>query len=70
VVFEKPGHFIGNIFWVIWDELIVDGVVKVVANFVRGVGAGIRFVQTGSVQFYAVSILLGIIITVTYFLKL
>jgi len=70
IIFEKPGHFIGSVFWVIWDELIVDGVVRGVTGIIRGVGYGLRFVQTGSVQFYAVSILLGIIITVTYFLKL
>ena len=69
-IFEKPGYFLGNVLWVVWDELIVDGVVKVVANFIRGLGGGLRYIQTGAVQFYAVSILLGIIITVTYFLKL
>ncbi len=69
-LFEKPGHFIGNVLWVVWDELIVDGVVRSVAGIVRGVGYGLRFVQTGSVQFYAVSILLGIIITISYFLNI
>ena len=69
-IFEKPGNFIGNVLWVIWDELIVDGVVRTVTGIIRGVGYGLRFVQTGSVQFYAVSILLGIIITISYFLNI
>ena len=68
-VFEKPGHFLGSVLWMIWDELIVDGIVKGVSNIIRGIGCGLRFVQTGSVQFYAVGVLLGIVITVTYFLN-
>jgi NADH-quinone oxidoreductase subunit L len=68
-VFEKPGHFIGSVFWVIWDELIIDGIVIGISNIVRGIGTGLRFVQTGSVQFYAVGVLLGIVITVSYFLN-
>jgi NADH-quinone oxidoreductase subunit L len=69
-IFERPGHFLGSVLWVVWDELIVDGIVIGVTNIVRGVGYGLRFVQTGSVQFYAVGVLLGIIITLSYFLNI
>jgi len=69
-IFEKPGRFLGEVLWVVWDEVIVDGIVMGIANFFRGLGNGLKFVQNGQIQFYAVSVLVGIIITVTYFLNL
>ncbi len=69
-IFEKPGNFLGSILWVVWDELIVDGIVMGVVNCIKGIGYGLRFFQTGSIQYYAVSLLLGIAIVVTYFINI
>ena len=63
----RPLYFAGQILWMIWDELIVDGAVRFVYGFVRGVGGALRYIQTGNVQFYVVAVLLGILITISFF---
>ena len=62
-----PLYFAGQVLWMIWDELIVDGAVRFVYGFVRGVGGALRYIQTGNVQFYAVAVMLGILITLYFF---
>ncbi len=62
-----PLYFAGQILWMIWDELIVDGAVRVIYGFVRGVGGALRYIQTGNIQFYVVATILGILITIFYF---
>ena len=64
----RPLYFLGQVLWMVWDELIVDGAVRVIYGVVRGVGGGLRYIQTGNMQFYAVALLLGILITIFHFL--
>ena len=61
-----PLYFAGQVLWMIWDELIVDGAVRFIYGVVRGVGGALRYMQTGNVQFYAVAVLLGILITISF----
>ncbi len=63
----RPLYFAGQVCWMIWDEFIVDGAVRCIYGIVRGVGGALRFIQTGNVQFYAVAVLLGILITISFF---
>ena len=45
--------------WEAFDDLFIDGIVNGVAALVRGVGGGLRRIQTGFVGNYAFSVLLG-----------
>jgi len=55
-------------FWRFVDDLIVDGIVNGVAALFRGGSEGLKRVQTGNVQNYALSILIGIVLMFGYFL--
>jgi NADH-quinone oxidoreductase subunit L len=50
--------------WKRFDVILIDGVVNGTCHTVRGVGAVLRRVQTGSVRVYAASFLLGTVGTV------
>ena len=55
---------------VLWkaDAMVIDGAVNGAGTMVTGAGAAIRKVQTGSVRTYAVSVLLGVVLIVGYYL--
>jgi len=55
---------------VLWkaDALVIDGAVNGAGTMVTGAGAALRRVQTGSVRTYAVSVLLGVVLIVGYYL--
>ena len=55
---------------VLWkaDALVIDGAVNGAGTMVTGAGAALRKVQTGSVRTYAVSVLLGVVLIVGYYL--
>ncbi len=52
--------------WEIFDVLIVDGIVNGVGSVLLGTGQAIRRLQTGVVQNYAFSLLIGALILVAY----
>jgi NADH-quinone oxidoreductase subunit L len=57
--------------WVLWkiiDIAIIDGLVNLTGFFVRGVGGLVRRVQTGVVQTYIASMVVGIILFLAYYL--
>ena len=56
------------LFWKIMDVGIIDGVVNLTAFVIRGIGGSIRRIQTGVVQAYVVSMVIGIIIFLGYYL--
>jgi len=53
--------------WKIFDEVLVDGTVNGVAAVVRGGSQVFKRLQTGNVQSYAVSILVGVVLILGYF---
>ena len=53
--------------WRIFDDLLVDGTVNGVAAIVRGGSQVFRRLQTGNVQSYALSILVGVVLIIGYF---
>ena len=57
-----------NFFWKIFDVKIIDGIVNGVANFLGGLASVLRRWQTGIVQNYAVTVVLGVIILLGYLL--
>jgi len=50
------------------DDLIVDGAVNGTAAVVRGGSEAFKHLQTGYLQSYALSILLGVVLIIGYFL--
>ncbi|MYE88078.1 NADH-quinone oxidoreductase subunit L [Candidatus Poribacteria bacterium] len=56
------------LFWKIMDVGIIDGLVNLTAFVIRGIGGSIRRLQTGVVQAYVVSMVIGIIIFLGYYL--
>jgi NADH-quinone oxidoreductase subunit L len=54
--------------WKIFDDILVDGTVNGVAAVVRGASEVFRRLQTGNVQSYALSILLGVVLIIGYFI--
>jgi NADH-quinone oxidoreductase subunit L len=55
-------------FWKVVDSLMIDGAVNGVGYVVRGVGAGLRHMQTGYVRMYAGWILFGGVLIIAWFL--
>src|SRR5262249_39431011 len=55
-------------FWKLVDVLVIDGIVNGLGNFVRAQSAIWRRVQTGNVQHYALTFLVGVIVVVGYLL--
>jgi NADH-quinone oxidoreductase subunit L len=67
-IFVRSLLWISNFFWRFIDDLIVDGVVNGVAALFRGGSEVFKRLQTGNVQNYALSILIGIVFMIGYFL--
>lgn len=52
--------------WRAFDDAVVDGIVNGVARFVRGWGGVLRWLQSGLVKDYALSILVGVVVIIGY----
>ena len=62
---KNGSHFL---LWKLVDNGIIDGIVNGVAAIIRFVGGLLRRLQTGLVQVYIVSMVLGIVIFLAYYL--
>ena len=68
-VFVQPIRGISHyLFWKIMDVGIIDGIVNLTAFLIRGIGGSIRRIQTGVVPTYVVSMVIGIVIFLGYYL--
>jgi NADH-quinone oxidoreductase subunit L len=65
-VFVGPLIRISVFLWRIFDDILVDGTVNGVAAVVRGGSQVFRRLQTGNVQSYALSILVGVVLIIGY----
>ncbi len=52
----------------LWDLYVVDGLVNLLAFFVKGLGWAVRAFQTGLVQSYAFFIVVGVMLLMAYYL--
>ncbi len=68
-VFVGPLIRLSVFLWRIFDDLIVDGTVNGVAAVARGGSEIFKRLQTGNVQGYALSILLGTIVIIYFIIK-
>ena len=62
---KNISHFL---LWKVFDTLIVDGIVNAVAAIIRVIGGTLRRLQTGLVQAYIVSMVIGIVLFLAYYL--
>ncbi len=62
---KNGSHFL---LWKLVDNGIIDGIVNGVASIIRLIGGTLRRLQTGLVQSYIVSMVLGIVLFLAYYL--
>lgn len=67
-LFVNPCKALGQVLWKGFDVLIVDGIVNGVAKVVMGFGGVLRHVQSGYVHNYAMSMVLGMVVILGYYL--
>jgi NADH:ubiquinone oxidoreductase subunit 5 (subunit L)/multisubunit Na+/H+ antiporter MnhA subunit len=67
LVFYRFGGVVANgVMW--FDVRVVDGIVNGVGSVTQGVGDGIRHIQTGRVQNYALGIAIGLVVIAALFI--
>jgi NADH-quinone oxidoreductase subunit L len=57
---------LANTFWAFWDVIVIDGFVNSCGYVARALGEGLRKIQTGRVQGYALTILFGAVLLAVY----
>ncbi len=62
---KNASHFL---LWKLFDTGIIDGIVDGVAALIRVIGGTLRRLQTGLVQVYIVSMVIGIVLFLAYYL--
>ncbi|MDX2479939.1 MAG: NADH-quinone oxidoreductase subunit L, partial [Desulfuromusa sp.] len=67
-LFVNPCKKIGTFLWRGFDVKIIDGVVNGCAWVVKGIGAGLRYTQSGYLYNYAVAMVIGAVVIVGYFI--
>ena len=60
-VIGKPGAAVAQFTATVIDARVIDGAVNGVGRLARGLGGGIRKVQTGFVRQYALGVVLGLV---------
>lgn len=68
MVFVNNCKRIGTFLWKGFDVCIVDGIVNGVGLAVRGIGAGLRYTQSGFLHNYAVAMVVGVLVIVGYYI--
>jgi len=63
---SKPGQALARFNATVVETKVIDGAVNGVARLARGVGGGVRRVQTGFVRQYALGIVLGAVALLAY----
>jgi NADH-quinone oxidoreductase subunit L len=67
-VFVNPCKKIGTFLWRGIDVRIVDGVVNGLAWVVKGLGAGLRYTQSGYLYNYAMAMVVGVVVIVGFYI--
>ncbi len=67
-VFVNPCKKIGTFLWRGFDVRIVDGIVNGCAWVVKGIGAGLRYTQSGYLYNYAMAMVVGVVVIVGYYI--
>jgi NADH-quinone oxidoreductase subunit L len=67
-LFVNPCKALGNFLWKGFDVLVIDGIVDGVAAVVRGFSGVLRNIQTGYVHNYALSMALGVVVIIAFYI--
>ena len=67
-IIVNPFMKISDVFWKIFDVKIVDGAVNLTAQVILSTGDKLKRIQTGYIQEYALSLILGAVIIIGYFI--
>ncbi len=67
MLFIRPFHGLSTFFWKVVDVLLIDGIMNGLARVTMLCGHLLKHVQTGLVQNYAVSFILGTIVLLMYY---
>jgi NADH-quinone oxidoreductase subunit L len=67
-LFVNPCKAFGNVLWKGFDVVVVDGIVDGVAKVVMGISAAIKSLQSGYVHNYAMSMVLGTVVIVAFYI--
>ncbi len=63
-MFAQTGRWIADAFWHVGDQGIIDGTANGLGRLFRGIGGGLRRIETGYARRYALAMLVGIVIVV------
>ena len=66
VVFVDSLVALSNTLWAFWDVIVIDGFVNGTGYVAQALGEGLRKIQTGRVQGYALTILFGAVLLAVY----
>ena len=67
-IFVNPCKALGQFLWKGFDVLVIDGVVNGVANVVMGFSGVFRYMQSGYIYNYALSMALGVVVMLGYYI--
>ncbi|MHB8123253.1 MAG: NADH-quinone oxidoreductase subunit L [Desulfuromonadaceae bacterium] len=67
-LFVNPFKALGQFLWKGFDVLIIDGVVNGVANVMMGFSGVFRYMQSGYIYNYALSMALGVVVMLGYYI--
>ncbi len=67
-IIVNPLRGLANFFWKGTDVSVIDGAVNGIADFFKGFGEALRKWETGHLQHYVLTMIIGIFVVVTYFL--
>jgi len=65
-LFVNPNVKVSRFLWKAFDDAVIDGIVNGVASVTRSFGGTLRWLQSGLVKDYALSILVGVLVVIGY----
>lgn len=67
-LFVNPCKALGNFLWKGFDVVVVDGIVNGVATVVKGFSGVLRYSQSGLIHNYAMTMALGVVVIVAFYI--
>jgi len=67
-LFVNPCKALGNWLWKGFDVVVIDGIVDGTAKVIMGIGGTIKSLQSGYVHNYALSMALGVVVIVAFYI--
>ena len=61
-IIRRPLDYVSGVFHKVFDVQIIDGLVNGVGSAVKGIGSSVRYLQSGNIGFYVMSMVLGLVL--------